>query len=580
MLAYDEISLNGTWELRDEALSAGLQMARRITQSNEGWIDQPVPGDIHQGLAAAGRIQEPLVGLNSFDCRWTEGRSWWFRKRFLLPAGMLQAEVVELELNGLDSNAEIFLNGEHIGSQRSAFYPFIRDVKNWLQDGENILLLRLSAGVETVSEADVDAADGALIDSSLLPERGESRRVYARKPAYTFGWDWSPRLATTAIGGDVRLRGMSEACLRHVTLRPEWTDLKEMRVQVTVEVERFHYYQTGNGRVEVSLTDSDGCRFIAFQDGLLRSGMNYIDLTLSIPEPRLWWPNGMGEQHLYRVEASLETEDGRVETPAFDFGLRFVELETQGCFAFWVNGERVFCKGADWIPADALYARASPERYERLVQEAQAANFNMLRVWGGGLYEPEAFYQACDRYGILLWHDFMFACSPYPDHLEWFRQEVVREVDFQTRRLQRHACLAVWCGNNENTWGFRDWWHDKTRGGAWIYNYLLPRAVRTNSPEIPYWNSSPYGGEAPNSQEVGDHHLWHQIMMNPEMEKRITPEEYDHNPALFVSEFGYVGACTQETMAEALGGAPFDIASKVWQHHTNTFEKNTVLAGV
>jgi beta-mannosidase len=580
MPSYQEICLNGIWELHEDALCASTPDAERIARRIEGWIDQPVPGDIHQGLEQAGQIQEPLIGLNSFDCRWTEGRSWWFRKRFYIPAAFLQSDVVELELNGLDANAEIFLNGEHLGSHHSAFYPFSCDVKNWLIEGENSLLVRLSAGVETISEADVAAADGSLMDTSLLPERGEFRRVYARKPAYTFGWDWSPRLATTAIAGNVLLRSMSEACIRQVFLRPEWTDLKDVRVQAVVEVERFHYYQTGDGRVVVSLTNADGCRFTAFQDVLLRSGINYIDLTLSIPEPRLWWPNGMGEQHLYRVEARLETENGQVEIPAFDFGLRFVEIETQGSFAIWVNGERVFCKGADWIPADALYARVSPDRYERLVREARAANFNMLRIWGGGLYEPDVFYQACDRNGILIWHDFMFACSPYPDHLESFRLEVEREAEYQTRRLQRHACMALWCGNNENHWGFRDWWREKTRGGAWIYNHLLPRAVHRNSPEIPYWNSSPYGGKAPNSQEVGDHHLWNQIMMNPEMQKRITPEEYDRNPALFVSEFGYVGACTPETMSEAMGAAPFDIQSKVWQHHTNTFEKNTVLAGI
>jgi beta-mannosidase len=204
----------------------------------------------------------------------------------------------------------------------------------------------------------------------------------------------------------------------------------------------------------------------------------------------------------------------------------------------------------------------------------------MLRVWGGGWYERDAFYQACDRYGIMLWHDFMFACSPYPDHLEWFRSEVEKEADYQTRRLSRHACLALWSGCNENNWGFRDWWHEQTKAGARIYNYLLPGIVQRNSPEIPYWNGSPYGGETPNSENVGDHHRWHECMMHPQMEKRVAPEEYDKCRSLFVSEFGYVGGCCKKTTLAYMGDEDIDTTSEAWQQHTNTFEKKTVAAGI
>ena len=175
------------------------------------WISNPVPGDIHQGLLEAGRIEEPLVDLNSFDCRWTEDRSWWFRKTFEVPAEWFEADVIELELNGLDSNAEIFLNEVHIGSHRNAFRPFIADVKTWLTEGKNVLLVRLTAGVEAISQLDLDAPDG-LTPPEPQVGRGDPRRTFVRKPQYSFGWDWSPRVATTAIGGDVRLRVMKEAC--------------------------------------------------------------------------------------------------------------------------------------------------------------------------------------------------------------------------------------------------------------------------------------------------------------------------------------------------------------------------------
>jgi beta-mannosidase len=618
-----DTTLNGTWDLRDEPLGCPLSDARRIAAATDGWIPQPVPGDIHQGLIDAGRIKEPLVGLNSFDCRWTEQRSWWFRRKFEVPAEWLGAEVVELELGGLDSNAELFLNGEHLGSHRNAFRPFVLDVKPWLQAGENVLLVRLTAGVETVTEADLDAPDGVRGSTEAgngRPERGDQRRTLVRKPQYSFGWDWSPRVATTCIGGDVTLRAMSEACIRQVALRPvrvaapsssvaapaegvasDRSDESdgsvgsvgsvgsdgprpggrgyEVAVVATVTVDRFHYYKTANGTVSVTLTDAQGRQVGAVAAVLLRSGLNFVEFTIPVEAPQLWWPNGLGEQHLYRVETELTIGGERQVLLPFDWGMRFVELDTEGKFAFVINGKKVFAKGANWIPADTIYARVTDERYDVLVREARDANFNMLRIWGGGLYERDAFYQACDRYGIMVWHDFMFSCAPYPDHFDSFCVEVEREADYQTKRLQRHACIALWCGSNESNWGFRDWWQERTKGGAHLYNYVLPQAVQRNCLEVPYWNGSPYGGDAPNCEEVGDRHHWFDCMMNPDMEKRVTPEEYDRCNSLFVSEFGYIGAPPKESVLTYLGGEP-SRGDQAWQHHTNTFEKNTVEAGI
>ena len=582
-MRYEERSLNGAWELQDEILSYDEGSSRRLNDSTDGWIPTPVPGDIHQGLVAAGRIDEPLLGLNSLACHWTEDRSWWFRKRFEIESRWLEADVVELELDGLDSGAEIFVNGHHLGTHRSAFYPLTVDVKPWLVVGENVLLVRLTTGIESVSRLDVDATDGVLASTEVghgRPERGDVRRTFVRKPQYSFGWDWSPRVATTAIAGDVKIRAMEAACIRHIRLCPAQRRDGGVSVSATVTVDQFHYYQTREGTLAVTLTDGHGRHFSAQQKALLRSGHTFVELTVSIDDPQLWWPQGLGAQHLYQVDARLTVDGEQMVYPAFASGIRFVELDTQEKFALVVNGNKIFCKGANWIPADAIYARVTSDRYDELVRKARDANFNMLRIWGGGRYEHDAFYQACDRYGIMVWHDFMFSCAPYPDHLEWFKREVEHEADYQTRRLQRHACIALWCGSNENNWGFRDWWQEKTHGGAWTYNYLLPGIVQRNAPEVPYWNGSPYGGDEPNSSQVGDRHHWHDCMMNPDMEKRITPEEYDKCDALFVSEFGYVGACSRETVLTYLDGAQADRQSQVWQHHTNTFECDTVDAGI
>ena len=581
---HHEQLLNGVWDLRNEILTFGLQDAPRLSTLEDGWIPQPVPGDIHQGLMAAGQIKDPLLGMNSVQCSWLESRSWWLRKTFDVKAEWLDADAVELELDGLDSNAEIFLNDRHLGSHRNAFRPFVLDAKSRLKPGRNLLLVRLTTGVETVSDADLDEPDGIRAGTEAgngRPERGDPRRVMVRKPQYTFGWDWSPRLATVAIAGDVKLRALRDACIRNVCVRPVNSG-HHVAVLARVTVERLHLFTTREGTLAVTLTDAAGRKLRAEQPVLLRSGLNYVDFTMPLEDPRYWWPNGLGEQHLYKIETRLTIASRAAEFPAFDWGLRFLELDTTpGVFAVVVNGRRVYCKGGNYVPAEALYATATDERYETLVREARDAHFTMLRIWGGGWYEREAFYRACDRYGILIWHDFMFACAPYPDHLEWFRQEVEKEADYQIQRLQRHASLAVWSGNNENSWGFRDWWHGRTKGGAAIYNYILPRAVQNYSPEIPYWNSSPYGGEtSPNCEDVGDRHHWGECMMNPDVEVRTSPEEYDKCNSLFVSEFGYIGSPCRETVTTYLDGAPVDRNSESWRHHTNTFEKGTVEAGI
>ena len=327
------------------------------------------------------------------------------------------------------------------------------------------------------------------------------------------------------------------------------------------------------------------------KDILMVSGMNYVELEFDVPGARLWWPNGMGGQPLYDVRITANS-GGFESVSEFKFGIRTVTLDTgridseNRWFRFFVNGKPVMCKGGDWIPADAVYARVTDEKYDRLIREAKAANFTMLRVWGGGVYERDAFFEACDRYGILLWYDFMFSCSIYPDHLDWFRREVEKEIDCQTKRLRNHASLALWCGNNENQGIYKNLSHSKlfyshSKGyGLTVYNQIAPVIVHKNCAHIPYWSSSPYGGEDPDCNEVGDRHHWGDCMMNREMEKRITPEEYDKITSKFISEYGYPGPCQMKSIEDYFDGRPVDRHSEVWELHNNTFEKHTVNAGI
>ncbi|MCL2834433.1 MAG: beta-mannosidase, partial [Treponema sp.] len=347
---------------------------------------------------------------------------------------------------------------------------------------------------------------------------------------------------------------------------------------------------------------------------LALSGINYVDFDVTLPEARLWWPNGAGEQPLYTAVLSVKGERQTVKTDPVRFGIRTIKLDTSKCngggegsadgqssvsgkssagsesgnkrnFAFIVNGIRIYCKGGNWIPADSIYARVSPQKYRTLISEARECNFNMLRIWGGGIYERDEFYDYCDESGILVWHDFMFACSHYPDDQRWFTELVRSEIDYQTKRLRGHPCLALWCGNNENPMMlynryFKKFLESGITGGYYLYNELIPSIIRSNCPEIPYWPSSPYGGEDPNGNDAGDRHHWDDCTMNPDMEKRITPEEYDKITSGFISEYGYIGPCSDASIKKYFGDNPIDRNGSIWDLHNNTFEKATVPEGI
>ncbi|MCX7003451.1 MAG: beta-mannosidase [bacterium] len=582
MTRPDVLQLEGAWQLVDTPLGTTTPDALPAPAAR-AWLPVPVPGAVHQALLAAGKITEPLTGMNSHACAWIEQRAWWFRRAFSVSAAQLCADRLELELHGLDAQATIFLNGRQIGTHSNAFRPFICEIKAELLPGENVLLVRLTTGLDAVSDAEVQSTNGVLPCTEAnngRPDRGDVRRSFVRKPQYVFGWDWCPRVGSVAMAGPAFLRCVHHACIREVQLNCQQITGSTAMLAATITLDWLDPYATTPAEVTITLTDAAGVRTTRRQSILLKSGLNFVSMPVQLDAARLWWPAGLGEQHLYAVDVAARIGVRRLIHPRFRFGVRTIALDTTATFAVVVNGRTMFCKGANWIPADAIYARVTPARYAALLDAARAAQFNMLRVWGGGWYEPAVFYEMCDARGLLVWHDFMFACAPYPDHAAWFTDEVAREADYQTRRLRNHACMALWCGNNENHTALKEWWHDRTRAGTHLYNYVLPQIIQRNCPEIPYWNSSPYGGALPNDEAAGDVHHWGPCMMNADMLKRITPEEYDGCQARFLSEFGYVGACGRRSTEEYLGGAPLDPASAVWQHHTNVFEKNTVAAGI
>lgn len=586
-----KVDLNSDWMLRDEELDIGPEMISAVQRREDGWMNTDLPSDIHMALIENKRIEEPLEKANFYKCEWTEHKSWWYKKVFTADKDLLAADAAELTLESLDAEADIFLNGIYLGHQKSAFYPFSENISKFLLKGENTITVRLTSGLEHVSEQDIAQIhyNVSTEEGNGKPDRGDKRRSFIRKPQYVFGWDWSPRIATCGIMKSVYIKAYNKVAIRAVHAVTV-SAAEDSLISIDIETENLHPFSCAEAYINLSISLRGDEVFVWEKPVFLKSGLNYSNIKAEIKDAELWWPNGMGPQPLYNIKVSVLSGDNTDEYPEFRFGIRTIVINSDNVngnehlFAFEVNGIKTFCKGGNWIPADAIYARITDNKYEKLIKEAADANFTMLRIWGGGLYERDVFYDKCDEYGIMIWHDMMFACAIYPDRFEWFRREIEKELDYQTARLRNHASLALWCGNNEISWAFDEWWKDRDvspdYGGSICYNKIAPAIIRKNCPEIFYWNSSPYGGTHPNGSDTGDRHHWADCTMNPEMEKRITPEEYDKVTSKFISEYGYIGPCSKSSILKYHAGAEPDRNGEIWQHHNNTFEKNTVAAGI
>lgn len=593
-----EILLNASWLLHEAPLDWEADWLSSVQAFEGGWMPCSLPADIHLPLIEAGIIKEPTKADYWLDCGWTEKRSWWFKKTFHLDE-IPDGEIVELVLEGLDTEAAVFLNGCLTGRHHSVHYPFVREVKELLKAGENELVVRLTSGLEKVDDEQLSELNWAVCIESANGGiyRGDARRAFVRRPQYTVGWDWGPKVVTCGITGDVKLRSLSRIAVRDVSVVTEKIG-ETAQLAVEVNVEDLSLIGTKSCGLTIQLLEGETVRAETnLKDVLLTSGPNYIKAKLTVDHPKLWWPAGYGEQPLYTVRVSAECEGWTERYPDFRIGIRTIVLDTSVLegedhrFQLAVNDLPIFCKGGDWIPNDSIYARVPEEKYRVLIDEAAEANFNMIRVWGGGLYERDCFYEMCDKKGILIWQDFMFACATYPDHHEWFRGLIREELDYQTKRLRNYACLALFCGTNECHWIFNEIdnprWKIKMKYnyqfGLSLPNVLAKEAIRKNCPSIPYWNSSPYGGKLPNADTVGDVHRWHDAFMSKKLEERLDIASFDDVRSKFVSEYGYVGPCCLATTREYLGLADGEEVVRegpVWQMHLNVFERGNTDAGI
>lgn len=594
-MAVKTVDLSGEWKLRGEFLDVGPERVQEVLErpdgdfnvehekipnafpSKTGFLRVQVPCDVITPLMEHGIMEEPLIKQNAKRSMWLQDLSWWFIREFEVGEDLLKEDVVRLYIEMLDFKADIILNGRPAAHHENAFCPFCEDVKRFLKPGKNTLVLRLTTGMEDRYPKD------SLSFYCASPWAIADQRVHMRKPQFTHGWDWCRPVPTCGIGRSIRLEAFSGA--RVAFSRVDTLSLEDgkARVRFAFELEKTGMCSSQEGVLSYELLDGDKVALSGEKTLLLVGGLNLFEEEAVLDEPKLWWPNGYGEPHQYTLRARCACAGQTHEAPEKRVGVRTVEIDHSKLpdgsrnFFFKINGVRVFCKGGNWIPTDSVYLRASCERYRTLISEAKEAGFTMLRIWGGGLYEPDCFYEACSEMGILLMHDFMYACGFYPDLNREFLFEAQREAEYQTRRLAHYPCMAVWTGNNEIAESYTDWFPAPVAPdrfyGEKIFNYLLPLTVSRNCPTIPYMPSTPYFGDPrANQTDDGDVHAWTYFGRDPKtmFKFQFELEAFDRIPARFISEYGFSGAPMESTVRRYFDGEEPAIDCETSDYHRET----------
>ena len=574
------VNLNGEWRLWYCAPGEGE--AEGIPSSGcpeERSYAGCVPGDVHLDMLRAGVIEEPLYGRNALDCRWMEEVDWWYSRSFDLSPEVI-GDRVELRFAGLDMTADVWLNGAKIGHHDNQFVPYTIDVTEVVREGENLLVVRVDCGLRANRKD-----RSKYVHMSSLPPTGLPR-MWMRKAQFTFGWDWATRLLTCGIWRGVELRSHREVVIRDVSLQTALGG-GVARVTARIELEGVSLREKSS-ELHLRMESPAGIPYNRRVPVRLHPGRTVHLLDLCIEDPDLWWPRDLGEASLYGVVVEVRDDGEILDRRELRHGLRTVELireplpgDEGTSFTLAINGEKVFCKGANWVPADSVIARVDRKKYQALLEAAAEANINMLRVWGGGVYEDPPFYRMCDELGIMVWQDFMYGCSMYPDDDTAFMAEARREAEIAVRQLRNHACLVLWCGNNENEWIYQRQvlsGQDLPRHyGLRIYTEVLPEVCARLDPTRPYWQSSPWGGEDPNSELEGDRHHWNTyIGLVEDPEKRLDFRNFTGDRGKFISEFGAMSALSLHSVGRFITKDEMYVGSPSWMFHNNAFEKGTL----
>lgn len=548
--------LNGNWNLKIKGKDSGL--------IPEKGIPVQIPGSVYSALLAGNYIPDPYYRDNELQVLPLMDNDFTFSDTFMAEKKAGEYDSVLLRFEGIDTLADIFLNDIFLGSTCNMHRTYEFDIAESLREGENTLRVELHSPTRYIKEENEKVYTGGSWDAM-------EGFPHLRKAHCMFGWDWGPRLPDAGIFREVSLLYIAKSRFDSVYITQEH---EEGRVILDFDVALELFTEEDNTRIEVIVTDLEGRTYVPTE------GSDPEDYHIVITDPKLWWPRGYGEQPLYQVKLTLFSGDGTVlDTYERRIGLRTLTVNTDKdewgeCFAHEVNGVKIFAMGADYIPEDNLFSRINKERTRKLLSDAAAVNHNSIRVWGGGYYPDDYFFDICDELGLLVWQDFMFACASY-ELDDDFERNITAEIRDNVRRLRHHACLALWCGNNEM--------ETQTLDKAWkpsikqkydyikIFEYIIPHILQEEDPVTFYWPSSPSSGgnyDDPWDENRGDTHYWAVWHGN----KPFT--DYRNYHFRYLSEFGFQSFPCMQTVETFTEPQDRNIFSRVMEMHQRNTSAN------
>jgi len=557
------IELNSNWEFQSE--------------NDKTYLPASVPGTVHLDLLNNGKIDDPFFRLNEHELQWIDKLDWNYRTSFDINEYYFDYDAIELDFLGLDTYADVFLNDSLIYSSENMFVGNTIDVKKNIKKGTNELLVKfkspIDVGIQKFDNLGYSLPDNANDLSQIGKVPGNKKvGVFERKAPYSFGWDWGPRLVTSGIWRPININFWNNFKISdfHVT-----QNIVDNDAFIEAELEVISFLDNKNIVAKVYVDDNIITKDLVH----LKSGNNKFSIPFTINEIERWWPNGMGDQKLYDIRVEI-LHQNYIASSSKSIGLRTIELITEkdsigNSFFFKVNGIPTFMKGVNYIPQDIFLPRVEDSDYKNIISAAAEANMNMIRVWGGGIYEDDLFYDLCDEYGLLVWQDFMFACAMYPGN-ESFLKSVEEEATYNVKRIRTHPSLALWCGNNEvlSAWENWGWKEDIIESQSQeiadtifksyndIFHKILPEIVQKLDSNTDYWSSSPSSSTGvKESLTSGDAHYWG-VWWGKE-----PFSTYEEKIPRFMSEFGFQSFPEFSSVKKYTNPSDYDIYSDVMKSH-------------
>jgi beta-mannosidase len=551
--------------VRSSKIRIPLQSDWRFREAGKStWYSATVPGCVHTDLLNNKLIDDPFWRDNEQKQQWIGKTDWEYQTTFHVTPVLLNHENLELVFEGLDTYAEVFLNDASLLKTDNMFRTWRANGKEFLKPGLNTLRIRFRSPINEV----LPIMARMKYELPAGNDQGEKTSPHTRKAPYQYGWDWGPRFVTSGVWRPVYLEAWDKARVDDLHIMPRKVTAAAANVTANVEI-----VAGADANATIIIDNLSDKGVVAQRNVPLTRGSNRVALDFVIPRPALWWPNGLGAHPIYTFKARLVIDGQLADQATMRTGLRSLELRQERSdsgksFTFVVNGVPVFAKGGNWIPADSFPTRITEEKYRQLLESVRDSNMNMVRVWGGGIYERNDFYDRCDEMGILVWQDFMFGCSLYPGDqafLDNVRQEAIDNV----KRLRNHPSIVIWVGNNEIESGWFHWgWKDKLPATLWddyrkVFYGVLPEVCSSLDPSRPYWPSSPSSNleDDPESQKMGDLHYW-------QVWHASSPfSEYEKQFPRFMSEYGFQSFPQIETVNTYTEASDRDIKSPVMMAH-------------